>query len=148
MGTMTMGIDVAAPAERVFPILCDLEGAPERIDAIMKIEVLTDAEFGVGTRWRETRKMFGKEATEEMEIIAVEPGRSYTTSANSCGSHYETVMSCEPRGANGCRVEFRFGWTPVTLGAKLMMPMAFLMKGVMRKCIQQDLECIKRAAEG
>ncbi len=147
MGSMTMGVDVAAPAERVFPILCDLDGAPERIDGILSVEVLTDGEFGVGTRWRETRKMFGKEATEEMEVVAVDPGRGYTVTAESCGNHYETTMACVPQGDDACRVEFTFGWTPVSLGAKLMSPMMFLMKGVLRKCVEDDLACIKRAAE-
>jgi len=147
MGSMTVGVDVEAPAGRVFPILCDLEGAPERIEGIKKIEVLTDGPFGVGTRWRETRVMFGKEATEVMEVVAMEPGRSYTVTAGSCGTRYETVMACEPRGADGCRVEFRFGWTPVSLGAKLMSPLGFLMKGMLRKCIADDLADIKRGAE-
>lgn len=147
MGTMSVGIGVEAPAERVFEMLCDLEGAPERIDQIIKTEVLTEGPFGVGTRWRETRKMFGKEATEEMEVVSMEPGRSYTVTAASCGSEYVTTLRCVPEGAGRCRVEFEFGWKAVTLGAKLMSPMVFFMKGMLRRCIESDLACIKRAAE-
>ena len=147
MGEMKVGIDVEASAERVFPMLCDLEGAPERIDGISKVEVLTEGPFRVGTRWRETRIMFGKEATEVMEVVSIEPGTSYTVTADSHGTHYETTMACHAQGDGRCRVEFTFGWTPVSMGAKLLSPMAFMMKGMLRKCVEKDLACIKRSAE-
>ena len=82
-----------------------------------------------------------------MEVVAVDPGKSYTVTADSHGTHYETVMACIPNGGDACRVEFTFGWTPVSVGAKLMSPLGFMMKGMLRKCITEDLECIKRSAE-
>jgi len=148
MGSMTVGVDISAPAERVFRMMCDLEKAPERIDDIKKLEVLTEGPFGVGTRWRETRVMFGKEATEEMEVVGVDPGVGYTVRAESHGTKYVTTMACQSKGIDACRVEFTFGWTPVSLFARVMSPLAFLMKGTLRKCLERDLNCLKRAAEG
>src|SRR5690606_37390928 len=77
---------VNAPPATVFEMLTDLEGAPRRIPAIQKIEMLTPGPVGVGTRFRETRVMFGREASETMEFVAFEPGRSYTVTAFSCGT--------------------------------------------------------------
>ena len=59
--------------ERVFQALTDLEGAEQWIPAIVAIERVGDVQQGVGMRWRETRKMRGKEATEEIEITHYHP---------------------------------------------------------------------------
>ncbi len=66
----------------------DLAGAPRVVRGIDAVEVLTPGEFGVGTRWRETRTMLGRSATEEMTVTAMEPQRSYTTEAvgRACGT--------------------------------------------------------------
>ena len=61
------------PPERVFQALTDLEGAEQRIPAIISIERVGDVRQGVGMRWRETRKMRGKEATEEIEVTHYHP---------------------------------------------------------------------------
>lgn len=51
---------VRAPAQDVFAVLTDVESAPSRIPAIIKVEVVERAgePFGVGTRWRETRRIW------------------------------------------------------------------------------------------
>ena len=93
MGMITVVKIIDAPLDRVFEVFTDLPGTPGRISAITKLEVLTDGPIGVGTRWRETRVMFGREATETMEITAIDPPRSYSAAANSCGCHYETMFA-------------------------------------------------------
>ena len=71
---------------------------------------LDDAEgFGVGTRWREIRAMFGKSASEEMTVTEVDPGRSYTAQAQHGKAHYTSVMSVEPSGDSGCVLSMHFG---------------------------------------
>jgi len=61
--------------ERVFQALTDLDGAADWMPGFVRIEKLTEGSFGVGTEWRETRKMFGREATEQFEVTAYEPPR-------------------------------------------------------------------------
>jgi len=63
---------IEAPREVVFDAALDLHSAAENIGAITKMEVLTDGPIGLGTRFRETRVMFRKEATELMEITVFE----------------------------------------------------------------------------
>lgn len=138
---------VEASPQRVFDVITDLPGAAERISAIKSLEVLTDGEFGVGTRFRETRVMFGKEATEEMEVIAMVPGERYTTEAESCGCRYESVMSVVPDG-NGARLTMSFDGTPLTFFGKIMSAVMWpMLKGAMRKAVSADLADIKKAAE-
>ena len=73
MKPIVVSVDIDVPIDRVFSIATDLQNAPERIGGITKLEVLTDGPFGLGTRWRETRVMFGREATEVMWVTAFDP---------------------------------------------------------------------------
>ena len=58
MAQFTLKKHIEAPPERVFEVVTDLRGAPERIRGITKMEVLTEGPIGGGTRYRETRIMF------------------------------------------------------------------------------------------
>ena len=148
---MAMGCKVSeqidAPADVVFAMAGDFANAAERIRGIKKVEMLTEGPVGVGTKFRETRIMFGKEATETMEVLEFVPGRSYTLGASSCGCEYRTVVSVEPRG-KGSEVTFDFSGTSRTLGAKVMMGlMGWMVKGACGKAIRQDLADLKAAVE-
>ena len=72
-----------APRSDVFKLFTDIENASDRISGIRKLEVLSEVRSGVGLRWRETRVMFGKEATEEMEITGFDEPESYVVEAES-----------------------------------------------------------------
>src|SRR5438046_1974470 len=90
---------VAAPPATVFDVFSDLDHAPGRVSGTQRVEKLTPGPVGVGTRFKETRVMFGKEATEEMTFTAFDPGRGYTLGAESCGCRYITDFRFEPDGA-------------------------------------------------
>lgn len=64
----------AAP-DRVFEALTDLGGASAWMPGLVKIELADAAPVKVGTRWRETRRMWGHEATEEFEVTTVDAPR-------------------------------------------------------------------------
>ncbi len=138
---------VAAPPERVFALASDFPNAPEHVDAIVRVEMLTDGPVGVGTRFRETRVMFKKEASEEMEVVEFEPPSRYVVTADSHGARYRTTFSFEPE-QGGTRVSFEFQAEPYTMAAKLMAKtMGKLMMGSIVKCVEQDLDDIKAHAE-
>lgn len=138
---------VDAPVERVFAVASDIERAPEVISAITKMDMLTPGPVGVGTRFRETRIMFGKEATEVMEFTVFDPPRSYTLVADSHGCHYMSTFRFTPE-AGGTRVDFEFTGDAHSFGAKVMSAvMGPLMKGTMRKMLAKDLRELKHAAE-
>lgn len=144
---MQLTSTVAAPLERVFEAYTDLHGAPGRIQGIQRIEVLGDGTVGPGTRFRETRMMFGKEHTEELEIGSFDPPHGYSVTGGSCGARIETVFRFAP-AAGGTRVTMDLSWKAVTLFAKLMAPLGWLMSGSMKKLMQKDLDDLKRHLEG
>jgi carbon monoxide dehydrogenase subunit G len=139
---------VAAPPAKVFGVFSDIEHAADRISGIKRVEKLTPGPVGVGTRFKETRVMFGKEATEEMTFTAFEPGRQYTLGAESCGCRYVTDFRFEPDGA-GTRVIASFTAQPQSIMAKVMgVLMGWMMKRMLTKCLRKDMDELKAAAEG
>jgi len=137
---------IDAPREAVFAAFVDLEGMPGRIRGVESVEVLTDGPTAVGTRWRETRIMFGKEATEEMTVSGLEPGRSCTIRATSCGCEYTTVFTfSDERG--GTLVRMSMTSRARTFLAKLMTPLGWLMRRTMRKLLAKDLDDLAASVE-
>jgi hypothetical protein len=137
---------VAAPPDVVFARATDFRRAPETVTAIVKMEILTSGPVGVGMRFRETRVMFGREATEEMTVTTFEPPRGYTLSAESHGSRYHTELTFVPDG-QGTRITMTFQGTPISFMARVMsVLMRPMMKSVMKVCAK-DLDDIKAAAE-
>lgn len=147
---MALQMDVDAPIDIVWAIITDLERSPEIIGAISHVERLDSGRnFGVGTRWRETRTMFGREATEEMVITAVEPGTSYTVEADGHGAHYVSTMRLEAIGDRATKLHMTFDAQPDGLVSKVMAnTVGRLMMGSTRKALERDLTDIAKAAAG
>lgn len=141
---------VHAPASVVWSIITDLEGSVDTISAIQKVEILSGGtEFGVGTSWRETRTMFGKQATEEMTVTEVIDGESYVVVARPESANYRTVMSILPTGETACVVSMEFGANPKgTMTRFLGATMGRMFSGATKKAILADLDDIAAAAEG
>lgn len=151
MKPLTVSQPIAAPPERVFALATDLAGAAERITGIDSVELLSgEGPFGVGTRWRETRTLMGREATEEMWVTAFEPGRSYTAEAESNGCHYVTTLTCASAG-DGTLASIRFRGEPTSLGSRVMLtlmaPLTWWMTKMVRRCLEEDLADLRAAAE-
>lgn len=139
--------DIKAPAEQVWAVITDLQGSPDVVDAIERVEVLTPGPFGVGTTWRETRTMFGKSATEEMAVSSVDPGRGYTVVADSSGVHYESSFRIDPT-PSGSHLTMSFGGHPTTTIASVMGAlMGPFVRRSMTKALAQDLAELAQAAE-
>jgi len=147
MSTITVSTNVSKPVDEVFAVFTDLEKLVERIPAITALEVLSEGPFGEGTRWRETRLMFKKKATEEMSVSDFDPPNRYTVVAESHGMRYSTVFLFVPEG-DGTNVSWAFTGTALTFGAKIMAPIFnLLMTGTMKKCMRGDLEALRDVCE-
>lgn len=143
---MTIHETVDAPVETVFDVFADFRKAADRVDGIERIELLTDGPVGLGTRFRETRIMFGRESTEEMEITQFEQNEKYAVEADSCGAHFQTVFRFQPNGRRTA-VEMEMRTRVTSLFAKLMWPLEFLMAGSMKKMILSDIHQLKQHCE-
>jgi carbon monoxide dehydrogenase subunit G len=89
---------VRAPADRVWAVLTDVAHADQTLSGVTKVEPLTEGPYGVGTKWRETRRMFGREDTQQLQVtLAEEPVRT-VVEADSSGVHYVTELTLTPAG--------------------------------------------------
>jgi carbon monoxide dehydrogenase subunit G len=147
MKPIEVSTTIAAAPERVFAIFTDLAGAPSRMSGIKRVELLKPGPVRVGTKWRETRVFGKREATEVLEVTEMRPNESFGVGCSSCGCRYDSTFRFE-RAGSGTKVTATMRGTAMTLSAKLFAPLlGALMRGMMTKCVQQDLGDAKRAAE-
>ncbi len=70
---------VAHPVERVFAFMADVRNRPLWQENTHDVEVLSDGEPGLGTRWRESAKGIG---TYEAEVVAFERDELWAEAAD------------------------------------------------------------------
>ena len=141
-------IRINGSKEAIWAVICDIENSDKHISGINKVEVLNKpAEGIIGLKWRETRTMFGKEATEDMWITEAEANKYYRTRAESHGAIYISTLTIEEEG-DACTLSMGFEGQAVSFGAKIGN---FLMGKMMMKSTEKallvDLEDIKKHVE-
>jgi uncharacterized protein YndB with AHSA1/START domain len=146
MTTVTVSSQIDAPISRVFDAFTDVEHAPGRVSGIRSIEMLTRRRFGLGTRWQETREMFGRPDTAEMEVTAFDRYRTYTISHQKGGVRIDTAFSFESAG-NGSRVTIEFTLEGVGLPTGLLTPLNWAIAGKVRRVLNRDLLDMKNWLE-
>lgn len=140
-------VSISAAPQRVFAVFTDLANASKNISGINAIEILTPGPIGKGTKFRETRTMMGRQATETMEITEFQAPHTYRMDCNSCGAHCAITFRFVPEGG-GTRVDVSMIATPTTFFARIMSIItAPMMRGMMEKCFKQDLGDLKRVCE-
>lgn len=147
MKPIAQSVTIRAPLDEVFRVCSDIPNAEQLISAITQIEIVSGHDVGVGTRWRETRKMFGKEHTEEMWITEFDPPHRYAVEAANCGAKYFTDFEFEAIDDNQTKVTIRFRAEAETLMAKMMSPVMKMMAGSLLKALTQDLDDIRQRFE-
>lgn len=146
MAGVGLSIWIAAPVERVFALATDVAHYAEHIAGISDTTLLTPPPVGLGTRFRETRTLFGRAATEEMEFVAFEPDERYTLRSESCGALYLTTFRFGAEDA-GTRLSVEFRAEPRSALVRLLAPLLRRLQGGVEGCLRADLDDLKRAAE-
>lgn len=139
---------IAAPVNIVFSAFTDLGRAAERVTSITKVDVLGKGPIGKGTRFRETRVVFGKkESTQELEITDFDAPRSFTLEANALGTSYHTVYRFEG-GQRETQMTMTTTSRPLGLVGKITGPlMGWMMASAMKKSMLADHADLKRYCE-
>lgn len=145
--TFATAVYIESPPPVVFEALTNLDAAGQWMPNLVRIEKLTPGPPGPGTAWRETRKMFGREATEHFEVTRFErPSRLDVmvdgTKGSSRRGSYVFVFELLPE---------RTG-TTLELSGEVRMPgvwglLSRLMIGTFKKTCHKDLEALKRHLE-
>ena len=94
---LTRTID--APVDLVFQAVADIRQFSQALPHIVKVEFLSDKQSGLGTRFRETRLMHGKEATTELAVTEyVENERIRLVTHEIHGTVWDTLFVVKPEG--------------------------------------------------
>ncbi|ANU23999.1 SRPBCC family protein [Planococcus donghaensis] len=142
-------IDINSTKEKVWSVITDIENSANVISGIIHIEILQPAEGDlVGLKWKETRKMLGKEAQEIMWITHSEKYHYYQTRAESHGAIYVSRLNITEKSNNTVTLEMSFEGHSVSLTAKILSGIfSIFMKKSMKKALEVDLQDIKSYCE-
>lgn len=137
-------VEIEKPREDVWKAIIDFNNCPNFIESIVNLEIIDQPnDTLVGFKWKETRVMFGKEATETMWITNYVENEYYQTKAESHGSIYISKLTLEQDGGN-TKLTMSFMAEPQSFFAKMFsFCLGSMMKGSMKKALLKDLNDIK-----
>ena len=135
---------IAAPPDIVFAAVADVEHFSRAVDDIERVEFVSEIRAGLGTRFRETRVMRGREATGELEITEFAPPERVRFLSEAGGVQWDSVFQVETAGDGSTRLALVMDARPLTFAARLMVP---LMKGMVGKAIARDMDAVKAYCE-
>jgi uncharacterized membrane protein len=131
-------VTVAAPPERVWEVLTEVERWPERISTVDSVERLDDGPLRVGSR---TRLQQPRLPEAVWTVTDVDEGRSFTWESRSRGVAISADHVVEPHGTA----------TRLTLSVGLSGPLApigwLMTRGLTRRYVETEAASIKRVAE-
>jgi uncharacterized protein YndB with AHSA1/START domain len=146
MATVTVSNHVAAPVQQVFRVFTDIEHGPEHVGGIKKVEMLTPGVVHLGSRWRETREVLGRDDSAEMEITAFELNRMYTITHHKAGVRIDTTFWFQPEGA-GTKVSVDFELDGGGVPPGLLAPLGWAIEGKVERVLSNDLLDLKHSVE-
>lgn len=132
---------VEAPPDAAFSTAIDISNWPRFISGVQSVELLTPGPVAAGTRFRETRSMFGRQASEDMTLAQIEPPRRFLLTAFNHGTAYRAEHLFAPEAA-GTRTTLVFEGQTATLLARLFTPL-----GTLKRQLELDLADLKREAQ-
>lgn len=134
---------IQAPVERVFQTLAQVENFAQAVPGITKIEFLSDQKYGVGTRFKETRMMNGKQAATELEVTELDENRSIRIVSEAGGTCWDTVFKVKPSDG-ATEMSMQMDAFPQSLFARLLTPMII---GMVDKAVKADMDAVKDYCE-
>ena len=134
---------IRAPVEVVFDTVAYIDNFSKAVPEIVRTEILSETKSGVGTRFRETRSMRGREHSVELEVTEFEKNRMIRIVADDHGAVWDTVFSVnEVDGVT--TLALVMDARPHTLLSRLLTPM---MKGMIVSALKKDMDAVKNYCE-
>ncbi len=129
--------------EVVFATISDIRQLSKALPHVVKFEYLSVVNSGVGTHFRETRLIKGKEATTEVEITEYVENERVRMVADSRGTVWDTVFTVTSE--NGCTtLTTRMAARSDKLFSRVMNP---LIRGMIAKAVEKDMDLVKSYCE-
>lgn len=133
---------VARPPKVVFDFIANSDNASKIVQSVSSMVKLTEGHTRVGTRYRETRLMHGKEQQAELEIVEFEPTRKYAMQNVTSGIETVYRYNIQPE-RDGTRIDLVCEVKAKGI-KKLMLP---LVAAILKKEDGDHLQRVKKALE-
>ena len=146
MTRTTISRTIAAPVNAVFETVAEISNFTRAVPHIVRVEFLADQKVGVGTRFRETRVMRGREVATELEITEFVRNQRVRLVSDAGGTIWDSMFTVTPEGdGRGTRLDLVMEARPYRLVARLFVP---LMRGAVAKAVAADMDAVKAYLEG
>ena len=139
MPSVTVTRVIEAPAHVVFRTVADIGHFSQAVPHIVNVEFLSEVRSGVGTRFRETRLMNGREASTELEVTEYVENDRVRIVSEAGGTIWDTVFTVSPAGA-GTELTMVMDARPQKLSARLAVP---LMLRMVKGAVATDMDAVK-----
>jgi uncharacterized protein YndB with AHSA1/START domain len=143
MTQITVQRTIEAPPELVFRTVSDVGNFSQAVPDIVNVEYLSETRSGVGTRFRETRRIKGREASTVLEVTETVENERIRLVADSHGTVWDSVFTVRP-AAGGTELVLTMEARPYKVLARLMVP---LTASMMRKPLENDMDAVKAYCE-
>jgi uncharacterized protein YndB with AHSA1/START domain len=134
-------IHLNRPVEHVFAFLMDTSKLTTWQSNLIKSEPLTEGPLRTGSRFREVRRINGKESEIQGEITALEPDRRLETKTMTKPQAMVSYFLDQEHG--GTRLKYKF----VLVTSGLMRLLEPMIASSIKKDTQYDFETLKRILE-
>jgi len=135
--------NINAPIDLVSKALSDISNLPNTNPDIVKVEFLSDIKLGIGTKFRETRMMKGKESITELEITEFAENDRIRMVADSHGTIWDSVFTVKVVG-DQTELNLTMEAKAHKLIPKILNP---LLKDVYIKGLEKHLDALKSFCE-
>ncbi|MFC0522100.1 SRPBCC family protein [Pontibacillus salicampi] len=143
MSAFSDRVHIARTKEEVFDFLTSFDNAQTIMPNVVKNEILTEGPMGVGTRFRETREIKGREAASIIEITEFDKPNTFSVRSDVDGlSTFYHYTLTDKEG--GTEVDFVCNIEAETLRMKLVKP---IFKQIMKKEDGDHVQKMKEAME-
>ena len=134
---------IEAPVDRVFETVSDIGNFSKAISGIVNVEFMSEQRLGVGTRFKETRLMNGREAMVELEVTEFARNDHVRLVSDTHGTVWDTVFRVSDVGG-ATELVMTMDANAYKLLPKLMNP---LIKGMIKKAVEKDMDSVKTFCE-
>jgi carbon monoxide dehydrogenase subunit G len=134
---------IIAPIDKVFKTVADINQFSSALPYIVKVEFLSDIKYGVGSRFRETRLVNGKEVMTELSVTELIENERIRLVAQSHGTTWDSLITVQQEEGRTL--------LSMTTDAKTekLIPkvISYMVGGKVKKAVERDIDGVKSYCE-
>jgi uncharacterized protein YndB with AHSA1/START domain len=144
MATIRIVRTIHAPIAVVFKTVADPTNFALAISGVTNTEFLSSMNSGLGTRFRQSRVVNGKEMTMDFDVIDYVENERVRIVNEIHGTRWDSVINLAPSSAS-TTLTMRMDTTTRPLVPRLLMPL--MLRLFIRKGVEKDFDAVKAFCE-